>query len=73
MHNTTSCDCSVGANLIMRSDDTQEKLRHRYDLYEKETKPLFVFYLEKLESIDASQSPDQVFDIIDKLLLVKNY
>lgn len=51
-------DCS--GNFIQRSDDTEEKVRHRYDVFEEQTVPLLSFYGEDLLSIDADLTPDEI-------------
>jgi adenylate kinase len=53
-----------------RLDDiNDEVIRHRQEIYERETKPVLDFYGEKLVTrIDSSQLPYQVLrDILDQL------
>jgi adenylate kinase len=49
-----------------RSDDTDEVIEHRLEVYRKETQPLSNYYAERgvLKRIDASPPPDEVFAAI---------
>jgi adenylate kinase len=53
-----------------RSDDSDEAVRHRLDVYRQETAPLTAYYHEAglLRSIDGIGSVDEVFDRIVKAL-----
>ncbi|MFV8468497.1 adenylate kinase family protein [Mycoplasma sp. VS42A] len=64
-----TCDL-CGGELIQRQDDTEERIAHRLDLYEEQTKPLLDYYanLNELNVIDASQTPDLVADKVLKLI-----
>lgn len=61
-------DC--GGTLKQRSDDKEETVRHRLDVYENQTAPLLSYYDEKklLKKIDGLQTPDQVFESIRSLI-----
>ncbi len=53
-----------------RSDDTEDVIRHRLDVYKEQTHPLTAVYDERglLQSVDAVGTPDQVTDrILDVL------
>ena len=53
-----------------RSDDTDEVIEHRLDVYREQTQPLIDYYSGRglLVRIDATPSPDEVFDaIVDAL------
>jgi adenylate kinase len=51
-----------------RSDDNEETISHRLDVYDEETKPMLAFYSERglVVDIDGEQPVDRVFaDIVD--------
>jgi adenylate kinase len=53
-----------------RSDDTEDVIRHRLDVYKEQTHPLTAVYDERglLQSVDAVGTPDEVADrILDVL------
>lgn len=58
-----TCDV-CGGDVVQRDDDREDAIRRRLALYEEETEPLIVWYLErdKLVQIDGTGSPDEVFD-----------
>lgn len=51
------------AELEGRADDNEEAIRTRFEVYEKQTRPLIDHYvgLKKLVEIDAAQTVDRVF------------
>ncbi len=65
-------DCDHQPRLHQRSDDNEETISRRLNVYETETKPLIQFYEEqdKLTHIDAEGNIDEVFerlvDVIDR-------
>lgn len=63
------CD-KCGTAVVQRSDDTVEQLKIRMDEYEKSTKPVIDYYESKglVEHIDASKTPDEVYDQVKKAL-----
>ncbi len=53
-----------------RGDDREETIRHRLDVYDRETRPLADYYRDRglLLAVDGEQSPDQVTaDILSQL------
>ena len=63
--------CDVcGESLILRDDDKPETVKKRLDVYHTQTQPLIDFYTERkvLVEVDGTQSMDQVFDDIMKIL-----
>ncbi len=62
-------DC--GGELYQRNDDDAETIRHRLDIYLKETKPLKDFYRKtgRFTQIDGMQSVPEVHKMILELLL----
>lgn len=55
-----------------RSDDTEETIRHRLDVYRAQTEPLIDFYRhrQKLVSVDGNQPVDEVTAELTKVLQV---
>jgi adenylate kinase len=55
-----TCD-RCGADLIKRKDDEEETIRHRLDVYEKQTAPVIEYYrgIGVLEAVDGSGGADQ--------------
>ena len=53
-----------------RADDTEEAIARRLDLYEKETAPLFEFFLNQgvFEVIDGLGSESEVFDRLNTVI-----
>lgn len=59
--------CDVcGTKLVMRSDDTQETLQKRIDLYRKNAKPILDYYKQKniLRTLDSSGHPERIVNEI---------
>jgi adenylate kinase len=55
--------CDVcGGEVVQRDDDTEEAIRRRLSIYEKDTEPIITWYLERdmLVTIDGSGDPDDV-------------
>lgn len=63
------CDLD-GSELIQRSDDTEEKLKVRYDDYVKLTEPVIEFYREQglVFDVDANRSIEEVWADIESFL-----
>ncbi|MEW6103049.1 MAG: adenylate kinase [bacterium] len=63
------CDKCQGA-LCQREDDCEEHIRHRIDVYLKQTMPLVDFYEKMgiLVSVDGSGSESEVFERLLKVL-----
>lgn len=59
------CD-SCGATLAQRSDDTEEVIRRRMNVYIQETQPLIAYYQNKsiYHQVSAQGSQQQIFDRI---------
>lgn len=64
-----TCD-NCGTALIQRADDRPETVRARLEVYERETAPLVVYYerLGTLRNVDASGSPDAVYEAVQRAL-----
>jgi adenylate kinase len=60
-------DDVTGENLIHRSDDNEEALRTRLDLYHSQTTPLVEFYskLNLHSKVDASKKPEDVWKEVE--------
>jgi adenylate kinase len=63
------CD-HCGGELYQRSDDNEETVKERLDVYTKQTAPLLDYYRERglLYQIDGDQSIDQVWSEIERAL-----
>ncbi|XP_060554948.1 adenylate kinase-like [Ruditapes philippinarum] len=55
-------DDVTGEDLIRRSDDTEEKLTKRMEVYDQQTKPVVDYYYRKniLSNVDADKPPEKV-------------
>lgn len=63
------CD-QCGGELYQRSDDNEDTVQNRIDVYNKQTAPLIEYYSKQdlIKSIDGEQNIDKVFtDIVKKL------
>jgi adenylate kinase len=61
------CDF-CGADLIQRSDDKEETVKERLNVYDNQTKPLIEYYrnTDLMAGIDGSQNEKNVFEQIEK-------
>lgn len=52
-----------GGSVVQRTDDTEQAINHRLDVYEAQTAPLITFYHGRgaLHVVDGVGSPDEVF------------
>ena len=59
-------DDETGEPLIQRDDDKPEAIRHRLEVYRKDTAPLIDFYRKRnlIADIDASVSPEEVLSAV---------
>ena len=66
------CD-KCGGELYQRDDDKEDAIRKRWELYEKETKPVIDFYKKqkKLVEINASKEAKEIYPEIVKTLKSK--
>lgn len=63
--------CDVcGEALVLRDDDKPETVMNRLDVYHEQTKPLIDYYEKQgiVHTIDGTQTMDQVFSDIRKIL-----
>lgn len=61
--------CDVcGGDLYQRKDDTEDVIKVRFSVYEKETAPLFDYYKKsgRLVEIDGTKSVNEVFGQVSK-------
>lgn len=71
------CD-RCGAALIQRADDTEERMRHRLDVYHESTEPLIRYYMERelIVPVDGAMTirevSQQIFSILDGKKEAKN-
>ncbi len=63
------CD-KCGGNLIQRSDDTEESIKTRLDIYYNDTLPLMDIYKDRniLFEVDGTKSVQEVFEDIKNVL-----
>ena len=59
-----------GSDVVQRKDDTEETVKERLDVYEKQTQPLIDFYKDKnlLSTVDGTQAINKVFEGICRVL-----
>lgn len=59
-----------GSDVVQRKDDTEETVKERLDVYEKQTQPLIDFYKDKnlLSTVDGTQAINKVFESICRVL-----
>ena len=63
--------CDVcGGELMQRSDDSEDTVRRRFEVYEESTRPLLEFYSERglLREIDADGEEDEVAERLSGVL-----
>src|SRR5690554_2579638 len=62
-------DDDTGEALVQRSDDKEEAVLHRLDVYKDETAPLIEFYRKQnlIKELDAKESPEKVFQQLVKI------
>jgi adenylate kinase len=57
------CD-ACGGTLVSRSDDNEETIKNRLEVYTRETAPLIDHYKNELLTVDGNGSPDDVFTVV---------
>lgn len=57
-----------GANLIQRDDDKPETIKHRLEVYDKNTSPLIDFYSDRLFKVVGQETPDQTYQPVKAYL-----
>lgn len=67
------CDL-CGSEVVQRKDDSEETVKERLDVYDKQTQPLVEYYKSQkvLEPVDGAQDINKVFEDIKKSLGEKN-
>ncbi|PJI08897.1 MULTISPECIES: adenylate kinase [Clostridium] len=63
------CDL-CGSPVVQRKDDSEDTVKERLDVYDRQTQPLIVYYKNKavLKSVDGTQDIDKVFKDIKNVL-----
>jgi adenylate kinase len=75
--NTSNCSSGpclrCGGQMVLRSDDEPEVVRHRIQVFEEQTRPVFELFRRRYRviEIDASQALEQVTGAIQKALAAK--
>jgi len=59
-----------GSDVVQRKDDTEETVKERLDVYERQTQPLIDFYKDKnlLSVVDGTKAINEVFESICNIL-----
>lgn len=59
-----------GSDVVQRKDDTEETVKERLDVYERQTQPLIDFYKDKdlLSVVDGTKAINEVFEGICSIL-----
>ena len=59
-----------GSDVIQRKDDTEETVKERLDVYERQTQPLIDFYKDKnlLSVVEGTKAINEVFESICSIL-----
>ena len=59
-----------GSDVVQRKDDTEETVKERLDVYERQTQPLIDFYRKKdsLSIVDGTKAINEVFESICSIL-----
>ena len=67
---TTQTVCECGGELYVRADDAPESVKHRLEVYRKQTLPVKEYYKNsgKYAEINGNQLPQQVFKDIQTVL-----
>jgi adenylate kinase len=54
---------NAGGELVQREDDNEKTIRHRLDVYARQTEPLIAYYRKrsKLKTVDADGTIDEVY------------
>ena len=65
-----TCDRCGGHEFFQREDDKPEVVKNRLEVNKKMNTPLRDFYEEKgiLSTVNGEQTPEKVFEDIDKIL-----
>nr|WP_275299611.1 adenylate kinase [Clostridium sp. YIM B02506] len=65
----SKCDV-CGSDIIQRKDDSEETVKERLAVYERQTQPLIEYYKEKdlLSVVDGTKAINEVFESICKIL-----
>ncbi len=63
-------DCGRESELMQRSDDNEESIKHRLEVYDQQTKPLLDFYedLGLLRTVDAAGSVEQIAEDVERVI-----
>ncbi len=66
-YKNSSCEI-CGTTLEHRVDDNEETIKNRFNVYQKETKPLIDFYNDKVVEFRGQDDPDSLYDEIKNFL-----
>lgn len=64
-----TCDRDAGVRLVLRADDSIDKVRVRLETYQKQTQPLLDYYESKrLHLVDGVRDPESIYQDIEKII-----
>lgn len=68
-----TCDRDRGVELVIRADDTVEKIRVRLETYDQETRPLLDYYQNShcLYRVDGTREPEAIYQELEKIIQMK--
>ena len=68
-----TCDRDRGVKLVIRADDTVEKIRVRLETYDQETRPLLDYYQNShcLYRVDGTREPEAIYQELEKIIQMK--
>ena len=68
--NDNKCDLPPFSELKQRSDDTEDKVRARLEVYRRETQPLLDYYERtgRLQQVDGLQDTELVYTDLERLI-----
>ncbi|HXD33965.1 MAG TPA: nucleoside monophosphate kinase [Pyrinomonadaceae bacterium] len=65
-----TCDRDAGVRLVLRADDSIDKVRVRLETYEKQTQPVLEYYggSRRLHSVDGVRDRESIYQDIEKII-----
>jgi len=67
-------DCGYTGQFVHRTDDNEQSIRHRLQVYESQTQPLLSFYENTglLHSVDASGPVEEIAERIERVIQLQS-
>jgi adenylate kinase len=65
-----TCDRDQGVRLVIRADDSIDKVRVRLKTYQEQTQPLLNYYSEskRLHRVDGTRDTESIYHDIEKII-----